>query len=60
MTSSNGKYIEGHSIKEISARLNVGDEATQSLLARAKRSFAEVYSALSDGLDEQPSEFAKL
>lgn len=54
------KYIEGYSIKEISAQLNIGDEATQSLLARAKRAFADVYSALSDGLDHQSNEFIEL
>lgn len=53
------KYIEGHSIKEISNRLKIGDEATQSLLARAKRAFADVYTALSDGLDQPPSEIAE-
>ena len=31
------KYIEGHSVKEIAARLHLGTEATQSLLARARR-----------------------
>ncbi len=40
------KYVEGHSVKEISTRLDIGAEATQSLLARAKRAFAEVYGAL--------------
>jgi RNA polymerase sigma-70 factor (ECF subfamily) len=54
------KYIEGYSIKEISAKLNIRDEATQSLLARAKRAFSEVYSALSDGFDHQTNELAKL
>jgi RNA polymerase sigma-70 factor (ECF subfamily) len=53
------KYIEGHSIKEISSRLKIGSQATQSLLARAKRAFADVYSTLSDGLDKQPGEFAE-
>lgn len=53
------KYIEGYSIKEISNRLNIGDEATQSLLARAKRSFAEIYSTLSAGLIQHSSELAK-
>lgn len=46
------KYIEGHSIKEISARLDIGAEATQSLLARARRAFADVYSSLSAGLEQ--------
>ncbi len=46
------KYIEGHSIKEISARLDIGTEATQSLLARARRAFADVYSSLTAGLEQ--------
>lgn len=50
------KYIEGHSIKEISGRLNIGAEATQSLLARAKKAFADVYSSLSEGLERHESE----
>lgn len=53
------KYIEGHSIKEISSRLDIGDEATQSLLARARRSFAEIYSTLSEGLEQHSNELAK-
>lgn len=53
------KYIEGHSIKEISGKLNIRDVATQSLLARAKRAFSEVYSALSEGLDQQTNKLAK-
>ncbi len=53
------KYIEGRSIKEISGKLNIGSEATQSLLARAKRAFAEVYSALTAGRGQQQSELAK-
>jgi len=40
------KYVEGRSVKEIAARLDIGTEATQSLLARAKRAFADVYSAM--------------
>ena len=40
------KYIEGHSVKEIAARLQIGTEAAQSLLARAKRAFADVYATL--------------
>ena len=53
------KYIEGDSVKEISERLMIGPEATQSLLARAKRAFAEAYSSLSAGLEQQESEIAK-
>lgn len=40
------KYIEGYSVKEIAARLGLSAEATQSVLARAKRSFREIYSTL--------------
>jgi len=46
------KYVEGHSVKEIAARLEMGAEATQSLLARAKRAFADVYTTLTDGRNE--------
>ena len=42
------KYIEGHSVKEIARRLQVSHEAAQSLLARAKRAFREVYSTLAE------------
>jgi RNA polymerase sigma-70 factor (ECF subfamily) len=42
------KYVEGYSLKEISAKLEIGPEAAQSLLARAKRAFAEVYSSLNE------------
>lgn len=49
------KYVEGRSIKEISARLNIGTEATQSLLARAKRAFADVYATMNEALNEQSS-----
>jgi len=47
------KYVEGHSVKEISARLEIGTEATQSLLARAKRAFADVYSTLTEAMNEK-------
>ena len=53
------KYIEGHSIKEISARLDIGPEATQSLLARAKRAFADVYTSLTEGIELNESELVK-
>ena len=53
------KYIEGYSIKEISERMNIGTEATQSLLARARRAFADVYSSLTDGMNRQQSESVK-
>lgn len=53
------KYIEGHSIKEISARLDIGPEATQSLLARAKRAFADVYTSLTARIELNESELVK-
>jgi RNA polymerase sigma-70 factor (ECF subfamily) len=53
------KYIEGHSVKEISVRLNIGTEATQSLLARAKRAFADVYSSLTHGIELNENELVK-
>jgi RNA polymerase sigma-70 factor (ECF subfamily) len=53
------KYIEGYSVKEIAERLHLGSEATQSLLARAKRAFADVYSSLADGLERHESELIK-
>lgn len=44
------KYIEGYSINEIADRLGMGNEATQSLLARAKRAFGDVYASLTSEL----------
>ncbi len=41
------KYIEGYSVNEIAMRLDLGNEATQSLIARAKRAFSDVYGSLS-------------
>lgn len=49
------KYIEGHSVKEIAGRLGVGHEAAQSLLARARRAFHDVYQSLSAPLVQQES-----
>ncbi|MEO0996257.1 MAG: RNA polymerase sigma factor, partial [Pseudomonadota bacterium] len=40
------KYIEGHTVAEIAGRLELGREAAQSLLARARRAFADVYTDL--------------
>ena len=45
------KYVEGYSVKEIAARLDIGAEAAQSLIARAKRAFADVYEALVGGIE---------
>ncbi len=47
------KYIEGYSLKEISDKLQLGHEATQSLLARAKRAFGDVYSSLTGPLSSK-------
>ncbi|MDX1403356.1 MAG: RNA polymerase sigma factor [Woeseiaceae bacterium] len=41
------KYIEGYSVAEIADKLKLGNEATQSLIARAKRAFSDVYGSLS-------------
>jgi RNA polymerase sigma-70 factor (ECF subfamily) len=40
------KYVEGFSAQEIAARLEIGLEATNSLLARAKRAFKEAYASI--------------
>lgn len=40
------KYIEGYSVAEIAGKLDLGNEATQSLIARAKRAFSDVYGSL--------------
>lgn len=44
------KYIEGYSVKEIAQRLQLSPEAAQSVLARAKRAFREVYSTLAESV----------
>ena len=44
------KYVDDMSSKEIAERLGIGDEATQSLLARARRALKEVF-ATSGWLD---------
>ena len=46
------KYVEGYSVMEIAERLNIGQEAAQSLLARAKRAFADVYGSLLTALSQ--------
>ena len=46
------KYVEGHSVREIAGRLGIGTEAAQSLLARAKRAFADVYGTLERAVEE--------
>jgi RNA polymerase sigma-70 factor (ECF subfamily) len=44
------KYVYGFSVEEIAEKLGVGVEAAQSLLARAKRGFQEVYTTLTRDL----------
>jgi DNA-directed RNA polymerase specialized sigma24 family protein len=44
------KYVYGFSVDEIAAKLGIGMEAAQSLLARAKKGFQEVYGALTSEL----------
>ncbi len=40
------KYIQGYTVREIADRMELSPEAAQSLLARAKRAFRDVYSTL--------------
>ena len=47
------KYIDGYSVKEIAAQMEMGQEATQSLLARAKRAFGDVYGSLTTSTNSQ-------
>jgi len=54
------KYVEGWSVKEIATKLELGTEATQSLLARAKRAFADVYSAMVYAMDENADGLVQL
>lgn len=46
------KYIEGRSVREIAARLGISAEAAQSLLARARRAFGEIYGTLARSVFE--------
>lgn len=48
------KYIEGFSVNEIARRLDLSQQAAQSVLARARRAFQEIYSTLTQPvLNEQ-------
>jgi len=40
------KYLQGHSVREIAARLQLSPKAAESLLTRARRAFREAFSAL--------------
>ena len=44
------KYVYGFSVEEIAAKLGVGLDAAQSVLARAKRAFHDVYGTLTKDL----------
>jgi RNA polymerase sigma-70 factor (ECF subfamily) len=44
------KYIYGFSVEEIAAKLGVGLDAAQSIIARAKRAFHDVYGTLTKDL----------
>jgi RNA polymerase sigma-70 factor (ECF subfamily) len=54
------KYVYGFSVQEIAAKLGVGVEAAQSVLARAKRSFQEVYGTLIRGMAERDAAAEKI
>ena len=49
------KYIQGHSVKEIAGRLDLSADAAQSLLARARRAFADVYAELARPVTQEAS-----
>ena len=44
------KYIEGYSVKEIASRMGQSPDAVQSLLARAKNAFRDIYQTLAQPL----------
>jgi len=49
------KYIEGYSVREIAGRMGVSQEAVQSLLARARKAFEEIYSTLARPVFKPPN-----
>ena len=48
------KYIEGYTVKEIAQRMDLSHEASQSLLASAKRAFREMYATMAEPVFNQP------
>ena len=42
------KYVYGYSMQEIAGELGIGTQAANSLVARAKRAFRDVYGSLSE------------
>lgn len=47
------KYLEGLSVEEIASRMNTGMVSVQSLLARARASFRQVYGDIASELETQ-------
>ena len=48
------KYIEGYSVKEIAQRMGLTPDAVQSMLARARKAFEEIYSTLAKPILNPP------
>jgi RNA polymerase sigma-70 factor (ECF subfamily) len=48
------KYIEGHTVREIAERLNLGPKAAESLLTRARNAFREAFATLCGEIDMAP------
>ena len=42
------KYVQGCSVREIAARLGLGEKATESVLSRARAAFKERFRAIWD------------
>ena len=53
------KYVDGYSSKEIAQSMRLADAAVQSLLARARRAFRQLYDAAAFGLETQDGEQPK-
>lgn len=49
------KYIQGYSVKEIAVMMDLSPAAAQSLLARAKRAFQDIYGTLTRPVIEEAS-----
>ena len=49
------KYLEGHSVEEIGARLGLGYKAAESLLSRARQSFRESFALVAREPRQLPS-----
>lgn len=48
------KYIEGYTVREIAGRMGISEDAVQSLLARARKAFEEIYSTLAKPVFQAP------